>query len=127
MSMDGKHLGAASPLFMVLDTGAFISGVSQQLPGTIVTTPLVLQEVKSQKARAGLDRLQAASRLRVVKPPNKALKSVKAATRKTQDHFVISQADIEILALAFHYHNEGMSMVLISDDYAVQNLAKKKN
>ena len=70
-----------------------------------------------------MDRLEAIGRLQIVQPVPSALTAVTKAMNATRDSFRLSSADIEILAVAFMYHKDGEIIVLLTDDYSIQNVA----
>ncbi|MHA1713293.1 MAG: NOB1 family endonuclease [Candidatus Ranarchaeia archaeon] len=113
-----------TPFFMILDTGAFISGVSQRVQGIIVTTPSVIHEVRGTRAKRGLEALKAAGRLEIVEPSKASIKEIVATIKQSGDYFVLSQTDIDVLAIANMYYRSGKKALLITDDYAIQNAAK---
>ena len=57
-------------------------------------------------------------RLKILEPDKECLRQVITMAKKTGDYEKLSTADISILALAFQ-----IKSTLISDDYAVQNIA----
>ncbi len=63
--------------------------------------------------------------LHVREPSSKSLKTVKEATEETGDNFVLSLADLSILALSLEIRGEGARVTLLTDDYAIQNVASK--
>ena len=124
MVIENNVGGDPNSLIMVLDAGAFINGIGPQLPGIIVTSPLVIQEIRSPHAKEIIARLSAANRLRVVAPSSDIILEVQKLLHHTRDQFVVSPTDTEILALAYDYHKKSKKVLLITDDYAIQNIAK---
>ena len=57
-------------------------------------------------------------RLKILEPDKECLQQVIIMAKKTGDYEKLSTADVSILALAFQ-----LKSTLISDDYAVQNIA----
>ena len=57
-------------------------------------------------------------RLKILEPDKECLRQVITMAKKTGDYEKLSTADVSILALAFQ-----LKSTLISDDYAVQNIA----
>ncbi len=57
-------------------------------------------------------------RLKILEPDKECLRQVIKMAKKTGDYEKLSTADVSILALAFQ-----LKSTLISDDYAVQNIA----
>jgi len=102
----------------VLDASAFIYGA---LPaGDLATVPAVYDEVKDEKSRLRLELLEG---LRVVQPNSAAAGRVAAAARESGDDRRLSRADADLLALALQEREAGKDAVVLTDDYAVQNVA----
>ncbi len=60
----------------------------------------------------------------VSSPSLKALSSVEAISSKAGEKGHVSQADREVVALALDLKEEGQDPIIVSDDYAVQNMAE---
>ena len=99
----------------VIDTAIFIQGI--EVEG--VTTPKVVEEVKDPQSRLFLEGLISAGKVRVLVPLEESVKAVKKASKKTGELNELSDADIEILALAYE-----LDGVIFTDDYNIQNIAK---
>jgi UPF0271 protein len=103
----------------VLDTSAFIYGM---MPGgEMETVPAVYAEVKDEQSRIRLELMEG---LRVVEPDAPYLRIVGEAAMKTGDDKRISKADGDLLALALQEKEAGKDVALLTDDYAVQNVAR---
>ena len=107
MGEDGKA--------QVIDAAIFIQGMD--IEG--VTTPKVVEEVKDPKSRLFLEGLISAGKVRVLVPSRESIEAVKDAARRTGELNELSEADLEILALAYELNG-----VLFTDDYNLQNIAK---
>lgn len=106
----------------VLDSSVFIEQKSRQFLGkTIVTCYEVIDEMKSLKASIEADYLQKQG-LEVLEPQDEFFDKVQALRKTTNDK--VSKTDMKVVALALQFHQKGKKVVLVSDDYAVQNLAK---
>ena len=100
----------------VLDATAIRSGMT--ISGEEwYTTPGVVREVRLGRQAKTLDMLLDVT-IRVMSPDGKAVEAVTAAARDTNDLPALSDTDMEVLALAYQ-----LGAVLLSDDYAVQNVA----
>jgi len=99
----------------VIDAAIFIQGVGVEG----VTTPKVTEEVKDPESRLFLEALMSAGKVRILVPSKESIEAVKDAARKTGELNELSEADLEVLALA--YETKG---VLLTDDYNLQNVAK---
>lgn len=62
-------------------------------------------------------------RLRVKTPRISFLKKVKEASKKVGDVRYLSEADMEVLALALELKSAGLDPLIVTDDYSIQNVA----
>ncbi|NJE10729.1 type II toxin-antitoxin system VapC family toxin [Thermococcus sp. MAR1] len=99
----------------VIDTAIFIQGVDVEG----VTTPKVVDEVKDPESRLFLEGLISAGKVRVLQPSRESIRAVMEAAKKTGELGELSEADLEVLALAYE-----LKGVLLTDDYNLQNIAK---
>ncbi len=99
---------------LILDTNAIIAGI--ELKGAI--PPAVMEEIRENTLRLKLEIAISQGDIRVISPSMESLNKVLREAEKTGDE--LSRADTEILALALD-----VSGILVTDDYAVQNIAKR--
>ncbi len=103
----------------VLDASAIIHGYNPVIEeGEHYTTPEVLEEVESKKII--VDQALSFGKLKIMSPNKECIKKVEEIVKKTGDN--LSKQDIGILALALN-----LNAVLYTDDYGIQNVAKKLN
>ena len=103
----------------VLDASAFYIGVPFLSNSKFYTTNSVFKEVKHiKKSYGALEALIDADKLKVIEPEAPFLQQVISIAKKTGDFSRSSSADLSILALALQ-----LKKTLISDDYAVGNIA----
>jgi|AGTN01.2.fsa_nt_gi Predicted nucleic acid-binding protein, consists of a PIN domain and a Zn-ribbon module len=104
----------------VLDTSAFIYGI---VPGgEMETVPTVYAEVKDDRSRLKLELMEG---LKVIEPEGRYVDRVAEAAHETGDDQKISKADGDLLALALQEKDAGKDTVVMTDDYAVQNVARR--
>jgi UPF0271 protein len=109
------------PKIIILDTSALISGFVPGLSDVEqVTVQEVLDETRSLSTRLGLETAVISGKVKVVKPSSKAMEDVMKNVKKTGDS--ISETDAKLLAIAVDLKDRGAEIV--TDDYAVQNLAR---
>src|SRR5208283_4139819 len=107
--------------FLVLDATAFYAGVPYTNTSEyMVTTPDVISEVSNERTRS----LIALSKINVWQADQIQLKKVKDAARGTGDSD-LSKADLSVLALCLYIVAEGNDAILLSDDFAVENVASR--
>lgn len=105
----------------VLDTTVFAEKQASKFVGSACVTVLeVAEELKSLDAKIEFDRLQHA--ISIIEPEKEFVAKVEAIVKKTNDK--VSQTDKKVVALALHFKSKKKEVVLVSDDYSVQNLAK---
>ncbi|MBI4257600.1 MAG: hypothetical protein HY619_01470, partial [Thaumarchaeota archaeon] len=110
---------------LVFDATAFYAGI---LSGGVVkgwTTPKVVDEVSHNKLRgATIEGALAAGILEVREASSGWAKKVVDMASESGDLPALSEADLSVLALAAELKEEHHVVVVVSDDYAVVNVAK---
>ncbi|WNY28105.1 hypothetical protein MmiEs2_02870 [Methanimicrococcus stummii] len=109
----------------IADSAVFIMGNCPITAADMVTIPHVEDEMKSEDAALRYD-LSIAEGLRVEAVEDEFLESIKEQAAQTRDIEKLSGTDLGILAKALEYHEKlGDDAVLITDDFAVQNIAAR--
>ncbi len=104
----------------VLDACVFLSPRNREyLNEPCMTTYHVVNELKSMAAQITLD-IFLKHGLVVTEPSRKSMQEVEMISKNNNEK--ISQADISILALAKELRGKGKNAIVVTDDYAVQNL-----
>jgi len=104
----------------LLDASAFIYGMIPD--GEIMTPSRVFAEVKDEQSRLRLEFMQGL----IVKDPSPSyIVSVEAVSASKGDDKRISLHDRDLLALALEEKAAGKDVDILTDDYSVQNVAKK--
>ncbi len=110
---------------LVLDTSAFIMGFNPSTSGATYTVDAVEKELLlGTTPRLRLQTSRERGDLRIQDPSSQSRKTVEGASRETGDKGYLSQADRDIIALALDLRDSGEDPLIVSDDYAVQNLAE---
>jgi len=112
---------------IVLDTSAFIAGFD---PLAVPEKQYTVPEVKKELIAGSMPwmRFNAAienRKLTVKNPKSSVLQEIQEASRKVGDVRYLSEADLQILALALELKGRGLSPLIITDDYSIQNVANK--
>ena len=102
---------------LVLDASAVLSGMPLPPDGELLLPPLVEKELGHAWARRKLEYLKEV-RLAVLEPSRAAIEAIRAKCRKTGDDARLSEADLQVLALASE-----TSGTILTDDYSIQNTA----
>ena len=64
-------------------------------------------------------------KLTVRSPKNSVFQEIQEASRKVGDVRYLSEADLQVLALALELKGRGLSPLIVTDDYSIQNVANK--
>ena len=112
-------------MIYVLDSSAFMFGFSISSSAVAYTTEEVIQEVSRNRfVQVKIDAYILQGSLKVISPPSEYLSKISLATADTADLKVLSKTDLSIIALALYLkENMDKELVLITDDYSLQNIA----
>ncbi|MEM3793767.1 MAG: PIN domain-containing protein [Candidatus Bathyarchaeia archaeon] len=111
----------------VLDTCALISGLNPlQIEGEVYSVPMVLEELEWEGlAQVRLEAALASGKLILRDPTPGSEGEIMRIARELGEDVALSKADVKVLALALDLKNSGKGPVIISDDYSIQNLARR--
>jgi UPF0271 protein len=98
----------------IADASVFI--LKLRPPGKVITVPSIVKELRDWEAKLFLEILGTT----IEEPSLDMLREVKGKASMTRDIEELSKSDLELLAKALEY---GKDSVLLTDDYAVQNVA----
>lgn len=104
----------------VLDSTAFFAGIPFQGEGRYYTTYHVMDEVGSR----GIGSQLIHSRVQVTEPSKGSVQKVKQISVKTGDSKSLSEADTSIIAVSLDLATAGSTVILVTDDFAVRNVAE---
>jgi len=112
---------------IVLDTSAFIAGFD---PLTVPEKQYTVPEVKKELIAGSMPwmRFNAAvenGKLMIRNPKSSVFQEIQEASRKVGDMRYLSEADLQVLALALELKGRGLSPLIVTDDYSIQNVANK--
>lgn len=110
----------------ILDTSALVMGVNPSIiKGDVYSVPEVELELPSDSMAALRFRTSRDnSTLSVKSPKRSSCHIVRKASLKLGERISLSKADLQILALALDLRLKGMNPTIVSDDYAIQNVAE---
>jgi len=111
---------------LVLDTSAFIMGLDPLgLEDETYSVPDVAEELRDQTGPSyRLSVSSSSGRMKIQSPTSDSLREVVNHAKLLGDRLVLSKADSSILALAVDLKKSGKAPIIVSDDYAVQNVAE---
>lgn len=111
------------PVVYVLDATPIFMGYT---PALLTVPHYTTQEIIDELSEDARLRLAVAAKwLSIREPSRNSLHVIEKAASTTGDNFVLSTADCSILALTLDLADEEKKVTLITDDYAVQNVASK--
>lgn len=108
----------------ILDSSVFISGFTEFTNKNFITINPVLKEIKSKNLIKKINIIIKKGLIKIVKPKEKYIKEIIEASKKIGDFRKLSKTDIEILAIALEGKKIGKNVIIVSDDYSLQNTAK---
>jgi UPF0271 protein len=112
---------------IVLDTSAFIAGFDPYaIPEKQYTVPEVRNELKSgsmpwMRFNTAIEN----GKLMIIKPKDSFFQEILKASKKVGDMRYLSEADLQVLALAMELKEGGLNPLIVTDDYSIQNVANK--
>ena len=110
---------------LVLDTSAFISGFdpnsfnNEQYSVPIVRKELVQNSLPWIRFNTAVDN----EKMKVVAPGTYFFNRAKKASEKVGDSILLSEGDLQVLALSLELKSLGHDPLIVSDDYSIQNVA----
>jgi len=107
---------------LVLDSSALIQGFSPADPAYTVSA--VLDELRDELTRLRVESQAASGMIDIREPGEQYIALVSDEARRRGEGTSLSVADAALLALALQLRDEGFEPVVVSDDYAVQNMAE---
>ena len=110
-----------------MDTSAFIAGFEPfSIQNEVYSVPFVKEElISGSLAHLRFQTAVENGKLKVLKPKEKFMETVKQQAKKVGDYRYLSEADIQVLALALQLKSSGKDSVIVTDDYSIQNVANK--
>jgi UPF0271 protein len=93
-----------------------------------VTVPKVHDEIKTTSM--AWVRFNAAienGKVKIKMPKEEYSNKIKTSANKIGDSYLLSETDIQLLALALELKTQGNQPEIITDDYSIQNVAKQNN
>ncbi|MCL2288127.1 MAG: ribonuclease VapC [Candidatus Bathyarchaeota archaeon] len=114
---------------MVLDTSAFFAGFDPfALDKEQVTVPKVYDEIKTiSMSQVRFNTAIESGKVKIKIPQEEYLNKIRTSASKIGDSYLLSETDIQLLALALELKTEGEYPEIITDDYSIQNVAKQNN
>ncbi|BAW30899.1 MAG TPA: ribonuclease VapC [Methanothermobacter sp.] len=107
----------------ILDSSAFIGGYtpSDEKNYTIAE---VTEELKDLKSRILLEKSLKEGKLKIIKPKKEYIEKTEKLAKKSGDILRLSKTDKKIIALTLQLKKELKNVIIITDDYSIQNIIK---
>lgn len=110
-------------IIYILDTTALI--YYKRFEGKNITVKAAVDEVKNKYEKMIVDALIEGGVIEVINPPINYIKKAKDISKVTGDYLVLSETDIEIIALAIYFRDKNEDVIVVTDDYGIQNVLRK--
>ncbi|MEM2901515.1 MAG: hypothetical protein QXO32_02120 [Candidatus Bathyarchaeia archaeon] len=114
---------------MVLDSTSLIMGLNPQTAqAKAYTTPSILGELRSgELSKLRVESSIASGAMYVRTPTLRFKRRIEEVCMSLGEQAELSEADKDLLALAEELNAEGLEPIIITDDFAVQNVAEYLN
>ncbi|MGD6809959.1 MAG: NOB1 family endonuclease [Candidatus Bathyarchaeia archaeon] len=112
---------------VVLDTSAFLAGFDPfSLGEEQVTVPKVRDEIRTNSmAWLRFNTAIESGKVKIKMPQEEYSNKVKTSASKLGDSYLLSETDMQLLALALELKTQGENPEIVTDDYSIQNVAKQ--
>ncbi len=111
---------------IIIDSTVFYAGLPFRSLDTYYTTPHIADELQRIPFfNNRIETLLNSNRLQIIDPSSISLQSILKDSLNIENKKSLSDADISILALAKDFISEDYSVMVLTDDFAIQNVAKK--
>jgi len=112
---------------VIVDTTAFIAGFDAfDTYDEVYSIPEIERELtRGSMAKTRLKMAIRSGRLKIREPTSNAIREAERASKEMGDFQSLSEADRKIIALAIQLRDEGYEPRIITDDFSIQNVAKK--
>ncbi|MCX8198732.1 MAG: hypothetical protein N3E36_01720 [Sulfolobales archaeon] len=113
--------------YIILDTSALLAKYQLLYYSNdvvLMTTPLVVSEVKDHESRSALDLAVSLGKLLIVEPQEALISKARDFVQSIGENYSISPTDLSVIALALQLKDRlkrGEVVVVITDDYSIQN------
>ncbi len=110
----------------ILDATALISGLDPNVINrTLWTVAEVIDEIKDSRNKLRIEMAIENKTIKIGRPSATAIDKIKQTAEKSGDIIVLSDTDIKVLSLALDLKEAGHEVVILTDDYSVQNVASR--
>jgi len=113
--------------YVILDASALLAKyqlLHYSSDVVLVTTPLVVNEIKDHESKSALDLAVSLGKLLIIEPQETLIDKARDVVQSIGENYSISPTDLSIIALALQLKSKlkrGEVIVVITDDYSIQN------
>ena len=110
----------------VLDACAFITGINpSSIEGKVYSVPAIAEELpRGSMAFLRFNASQEAGHLSVIAPSSDYLEKIVETSKELGEAKELSKADLQVIALALELKSKEKNPTIVTDDYAIQNVAE---
>ena len=112
--------------YKILDASAFINGFEPD-DDLNYTVPEITNEVKDLKSKILLDQIISDGKLTIKSPEDYYINKLDHIISESGDDLRLSHPDRQLLALALEINDLKGNILVLSDDYSIQNVLKILN
>jgi UPF0271 protein len=113
-------------VIFVIDTSALVGRLQYAADDIqLATTPLLLKEMVKKGLKDVIQILRDTQKLRIIEPTLESIKTVEDTATSLGDIAYLSKPDQQLLALALDLSKQNYHVVVLTDDYSIQNIAKQ--
>jgi len=113
-------------VIFVIDTSALVGKLQYAASDIqLATTPLLVKEMLRHGLKDVVQMLGDTQKLRILEPSPESIKVVVDAATSLGDIAYLSQPDQQLLALAIDLSKQDFHVVVLTDDYSIQNVAQR--
>ena len=107
----------------IVDAGALFSPWKINIKDAVlVTTSNIINEIRNRPSQSRAEIMILLDQMRITDPTAEYVDRARVGASGSGDISVISENDVELVALALMLHDEGKAVVLVSSDFAVLNI-----
>ena len=110
-----------TPEVFILDFAALINPPTK---GRKITTSLVLKEVLNEVEKSIVQARVESGDIEIMDPKSDFLQEASEAAIRTGDFPVLSNPDLSLIAIALELKYKGLSPMILTNDFAIQNVCK---
>jgi rRNA maturation endonuclease Nob1 len=109
---------------IVLDTSAIIAGLHFDDGNEYLLVNETLEELKERDVRMRVEIAEKEGVIGVARSHDRSFRAVKKRIQKLGEEEALSDADVMTLSLAFELQEKGEDVILATDDFGIQNIAR---